>query len=221
MGATEIVHGDFLTGHGPNDIGTRDEQVGGPFHLVHEVRECRGVHRTPGTRAHDHRDLGYHARRTDVSFEDASIPVEPEHALLDPSPARVLETDDGRPRVHGEVHDLADLVGDDLAQAPTETGEVLGEDEDAAPVDGAPPGDDCVTERSLLPDPEVRLVVLDERVDLLERPFVEQHFDALARRQLSGIVLPFDGPLVVGLERLLAKGTKPLDVLLGAHRPSR
>ena len=74
-------------------------------------------------------------------------------------------------------------------ERPAEDGEVLAEDEDQSTVDGAVAGDDAVAE-----DRVVRTAVAtgDERVELDERPGVEQQVEPLARRQLAGGVLPLD-----------------------------
>ena len=90
------------------------------------------------------------------------------------APAGVVEADDGRADLQGEVHDLADLLGVGLGEAAAEDGEVLGEDEDEAAVDAAVAGDDAVAGNLLLGHAEVEAAVLDELVELLEGALVEE-----------------------------------------------
>ena len=49
-------------------------------------------------------------------------------------------------------------------------------------------GDEAVARRALLLHAEIRAAVGDELVELLEGAFIEQQRDALARRQLAGLV---------------------------------
>src|SRR6185312_6040192 len=53
--------------------------------------------------------------------------------------------------------------------------------------------------------------VLDEHVELLERPLVEQEFDALARGQLAALVLGLDAGLAAAQARLLAPLLQPVE----------
>ncbi len=56
----QLLHGDFLAGHGLDDLGAGDEEVGGFLHLEDEVGDRRGVDGTTGTRPHDDGDLRDH-----------------------------------------------------------------------------------------------------------------------------------------------------------------
>ena len=54
----------------------------------------------------------------------------------------------------GEVHHLADLLGERFAERAAEHGEILREEKDLAAVDGRASGDDAVAEKLLLVQPE-------------------------------------------------------------------
>ncbi|CAB4833436.1 unannotated protein [freshwater metagenome] len=77
-------------------------------------------------------------------MEDAAVAGKADHTLLDTGTSAVVEPDDGRAHLEGEVHQLVDLLGEHLAEGATEYGEVLAEDEHLAAVDGAPAGDHTV-----------------------------------------------------------------------------
>ena len=98
-------------------------------------------------RPHDQPDLRDHARALDVAHEDVAVGAERDDALLDPRAARVVDADHRAADLGGQVHDLAHLLGHDLAQRAAEDGEVLGEDADPAAVDRAVAGDDRVAPR--------------------------------------------------------------------------
>ena len=87
----------------------------------------------------------------------------------------------GAPDLRGEVHHLADLLGEGAREAAAEDGEVLREEEDQAAVDLAVAGDHAVARDLLLVHPEVGAAVDDEAVGLDEGAGVEQQLDALAR----------------------------------------
>ena len=78
----------------------------------------------------------------DVAPEDLGA-GEGDHAL-DAGPTGVVDADARHPHLQRQVHDLADLLGHDLAQGAAEDGEVLGEQADPAPADGAVAGDHAV-----------------------------------------------------------------------------
>ena len=99
------------------------------------------------------------------------------------APAPSLRPMTGAPTDEGEVHDLVDLLGEHLAERAAEDGEVLGEHEDLAAVDRAPPGDDTVGVGALL-DAALVGPVAGEHVELVERALVEQVLDALAGEHL-------------------------------------
>ena len=70
--------------------------------------------------------------------------------------------------------------------------EVPAEDEDKAPVDGAVSRDHAVAGDVLAIQAELRRPVRHERVQLDERPWVQQQVQALSRGQLAERVLPLD-----------------------------
>ena len=109
----------------------------------------------------------------------------------------------GQPVFMREVHDLADLLAEDLAERPAEDGEVLAEDADLAAVHGAVAGDDAVAVRAAVLHVEVVGAVSGQGVDLDERTLVEQRRDAFARRHLALGVLLVDGPLRSGVDGLV------------------
>src|SRR5581483_2161016 len=114
-----------------------------------------------------------------------------------------------------EVHHLADLLGEHLAQRPAEHGEVLREDEHPAPEDRPVAGDDSVAVRAPLHHPEVRLAVAHVAVELDEGAGVAQLLGALAREQPTLVPPPLDGLLAAGVERLAAQLGEPGELLLG------
>ena len=147
----------------------------------------------------------------DVALEDLPVGVEGHHPLLDPGPARVLEADERGTVLHGQVHDLADLLAHGLAQAPAEHREVLGEHEGGAAVDGAPPGDHGVPGGSALLDAEPVGLVADQGVYLAERSRVEEGGEALPGGRLAR------WGALVRLRRLAPQFPQVLDAFLCAH----
>src|SRR5262249_55488884 len=148
-----------------------------------------------GAGTHDQRDLRDHARAEHVAQEDVAVAAERDDALLDARARAVVEPDHGRTDLGGEVHDLADLLGEGAREAAAEDREVLREDEDAAPLDEPVAGDHAVTGDLLLRHAEVGAAVRHELVDLDEAARVEEQLDALPRRQLSAPVLALDAVL--------------------------
>ena len=115
----------------------------------------------------------------------------------------------GAPILHGQVHDLADLLGVGLRERAAEDGEVLGEDVDQAAVDAAVAGDDAVARDLLLVHAEVGAAVDDELVDLVEAARIEQELDALAGGHLALLVLALASPGRRRLRRRLRAAATP------------
>ena len=177
-GAAQLLERDLLVGHRPDHVGPGHEHVGGVLDHEHEVGDGRRVDRAARARPHDGRDLRHHARGQGVAQEDVGVAGQRDHALLDPRAARVVEADDRGARLHGEVHDLADLPRVGLGERAAEDREVLGEHEDRPAVDAPRAGHHPVARDALLVHAEVAALVDDEAVHLGERALVEQQLDA-------------------------------------------
>jgi hypothetical protein len=156
-----------------------------------------------GARAHDQADLRDDARGVNVAAEDLAIQAEGDDALLDARAAGVVDADDRATGLHRQVHDLDDLLAEDLTERAAEDREVLGEDAHGATVDGAVAGDDAVAVGPVAVLPEVAGAVPGQAVQLDEAVLVEELEDALARGLLSLGMLLFDGPLGAGVQQLV------------------
>jgi hypothetical protein len=218
--------------HRLDDVGAGDEHVARPLDHQDEVGDGGRIHRTAGTRPHDGADLRDDAARERVPQEDVGVARERLDALLDARAAGVVEPDDRRARLHGEIHHLADLRGVRRAERSSEHREILREHEDAAALHGAVARHDAVAEDLLILHPEVRAAMRDEPVELDEAARVEQQVDSLARRELAGGVLllasvlaaPFQcfgvARVELGEEAGLAFGHRDARVPQGASRVS-
>ena len=113
--AAEILERHLLAGHGLHHVGAGDEHVRRALDHEDEVGDRRRVDRAAGAGAHHQRDLRHDAGRLHVPPEDLRVPGERDDALLDPRAARVVDPDHRAAELHRQVHDLADLLGEDLA----------------------------------------------------------------------------------------------------------
>jgi hypothetical protein len=131
----------------------------------------------------------------DVAPEDLAVEPQRDDTLLDARATGVVEADHRAADLHREVHDLDDLLAEDLAQGPAEDREVLREHRHRAPVDRAVARDDPVAVGAVLVLAEGHRAVPSVLVHLDEGPLVEEHLDTLARRLLPPGVLLLDCPL--------------------------
>ena len=115
--------------------------------------------------------------------------AERQHAFLDPRAARVVQADDGRAKIHREIHDLHDLRGVGFGKRSAEDREVLREGEHLAAVNQTMPGDDTVAGDDLAGHAEVEAAVRDEPVEFFEGARIEEEIDPFAGREFSRIVL--------------------------------
>jgi len=162
----ERLEVDLLARDRLDHIRAGDEHVRGLLHHEDEVGDRRGVDRAARARPHDQRDLRDHPGALDVAHEDVPVGAERDDALLDARAARVVDADDRAADLRGEVHDLAHLLGHDLAERAAEDREVLGEDADAAALDRPVPRDHRVAPSAVLLHVEVDRAVADEGVEL-------------------------------------------------------
>ena len=171
--ATELLFGHFFVRHRFQDVGTGHEHVARVPDHDREVGDRRGVDRAAGARAHDCGDLRHDARRQRVPQKNIRVAGKRQDAFLNPRPARIVQADNRRPDLDGQIHDLHDLGGVGFRERSAEHREVLGEREDLAAVNQPVAGDDAVAGDDLIFHPEVTAPMGDELVDLFERPGIE------------------------------------------------
>ena len=220
-GAAEVLEADVLAGDRLHHLRAGDEHVRGLLDHHHEVGDRRRIHRTAGARPHHQRDLRNHAGGAHVAGEDVGVSGQRDHALLDPRAARVVDSDDGTAVSHRHVHDLDDLLGKGFSQGAAEDSEVLREHEHPTTFDSAVPSDHAVAVRPVLHHAEVRAAMLDKRIQLDERPRIEQRLDALAGEQLALRSLAFHRGRSGGVQRLLAQPSRGLRGVRGLYARSR
>ena len=133
------------------------------------------------------------------------------------APAPSLSPIDRRADLEREVHQLVDLLGEHLAERAAEHGEVLGEHEHLAALDGAPAGDHAVGVRALL-EPGGVGAVPGEQVEFVERAVVEEVLDPLAGEHLALLVLALDRARRPGVERLLLPLLEVVEFVLHRRR---
>ena len=213
--AAELLEAHVLAGDRLHDVGAGDEHVRGLLDHEHEVGDRGRVDGAARARPHHERDLRNDAGRLHVAPEDLRVAGERDDALLDPRTARVVDPDDRAAVLHGQVHDLADLLREHLRERPAEHGEVLREDEHLAAEDRPVAGDDGVAPRAVLAHLELDLAVADEAVELDERARIEELLEPLAREELAALALPRDVLLARRMERLLAQLLEPAELRLG------
>src|SRR5690606_15452912 len=188
----KLLVGDDLVGDRLHHVRAGHEHVARVAHHVDEVGHRRRIDGTAGAGAHYHADLWHRARGLYVAPEDFGIAAERRHALLDTGAAGIVQTDHRRPVLHGEVHDLANLLGMGLAQRAAEHGEILAEDVDHAAVDRAPAGYYAVAGDHRVGHAEIGRAVSDEHVVFFKAARIEQDVQAFAGRQLALAMLCVD-----------------------------
>src|SRR5262249_57544445 len=110
--------------------------------------------------------------------------------------------------------------GGGLRKGGWERGKIVGEGEEGAAVDRAPAGDDAIAGNPALVHAELGRAVLHEHVELLERAFVHQELEPLARGELAALVLRFDARLAAAGARAPAAFFELVeDVLHGRASP--
>src|SRR4029079_9816217 len=105
--------------------GTGDEHVRRPLDHEYEIGDRGRIDGTTRTWAHHQRDLRDHSGALDVAPEDLGVARERNDAFLDARAARVVDADHRATELQRQLHHLADLRGEALAESPAEDSEVL------------------------------------------------------------------------------------------------
>ena len=120
----------------------------------------------------------------------------------------------GHAHAQRQIHHLADLLGEHLAQRPAEHRKILREQADRPAIDRAVAGDHAIAERPALLHAEGAGAVNRKGIQFDKRAGIEQRINPLARSQLAARALAL-GCLWVGGARLLAAAAQLLDPFLG------
>src|SRR5258708_9676427 len=217
LGATQLLEADLLAGGHLDHVGTGDEHVADFLDHQDEVGHRRAVDSAPRARPDDQGELGDHAAVVDVASEDIGVARQADDALLDPRPAGVVDSQAGAAGLGGPIHDLDDLLGEDLAEAATEGGGVMREDRHLASIDVAIAGDHAVSRDPLVGHVEVLVAMERKSVELHEGARVEQLVDPLPSGKLALVVLLLERG-DVALDRVVAPFAEQVAALLaGAH----
>ena len=203
-GAAQFLGRDFFVRHGLHHLRAGHEHVAAVLDHEDEVGHGRRIHRAAGAGAHDQADLRDHAAGHHVALEHVGVAAERGHAFLDACAARIVQADHRCANLHRLVHHLADLLGMGFGEGAAKHREVLAEHEHQPAVDHAVADHHAIARDLLILHAEVDAAVLDEHVPFLERAFVEQQLDALARRQLALFVLGVDALLPAAQAREFA-----------------
>ena len=215
--AAQFLGTHFFVRHGLHHLRAGDEHVRTVFDHEDEVSQRRGIHRTPGRRAHDYADLRHHTAGQHVALEHFGVTTERCHTLLNTRATRIVQADHRSADLHGLVHDLANLLGMRLRQRAAVHGEILAEHKNQAPVDHPVTGHHTVAGDCVLGHAEIGAAVLDEHVPFFEGTFIEQNLQAFARGELALGVLRVNAPLPAALARPFALGFELFKNLLHVY----
>jgi hypothetical protein len=164
--ATQFLFADLFVRHSLDDVRPSDEHIATVPHHDHEIRNGWRVDRSTGAGPHD--GLRFEGRRpTPEYFGERCLHIRPGHyAFLNACAARVVQADDRRAHLHGEIHDLADFLCIGLGERAAEDSEVLSEDINQPALNASVTGDDTVAGHLLLLHPEVLAAMRHELVEV-------------------------------------------------------
>ena len=188
-GAADLLHRDALARHRLDHLRAGDEHLRVPRH-DDEVHQRRRIGGAAGARAGDDRDLRHDAGQQHVAIEHLAVAGERVDALLDAGTAGVLEADQRRAVAGGVVLRPYDLARVHLAERAAHHQEVLAERRHLAAVDVAGADDDAVLRDVAVGHAEGGAAVADVRAVFLERLFLQQAGQTLARGE-QAFCMPF------------------------------
>ena len=186
--ATEFLLGDFLVRDRLDDVGAGNEHIRGVASHEDEIGDGGRVDGATRARAHDGADLWDDSAGQRVAEENIGVARERRDAFLNTRAAGIVEADDRSSGAHGEVHNLADFLGVRFRERTAEDSKVLRENINQTAIDAAETGNKAVASGTLLLHAKIDAAMTDKFVELLEGALVQKKMNALARRELPGLV---------------------------------
>ncbi|MPM76642.1 hypothetical protein SDC9_123641 [bioreactor metagenome] len=180
-----------------------------PRLLHHEnvVCQCWAVDRSACRGTHDDRQLGNDAARYGVPVENLPVTVQCVYRFLNPRSAAIVDADDGRAILHGQIHNLADLVCMFLAETASKDGEVLAEDIDSTTVNLSIARHNAITRDGVALKTKTMATMGDQLVEFDKGPFIKKLRDTIAR-----CPLPLRSLLLYGLRSTALLGLGALAI---------
>jgi len=188
----QILEGDLFVSDGLDHFGSRDEHMARLLDHEGKVRQSRGIDSSSCAGTHNNRDLWDNARCQRIAEENIGITAKGHDAFLNARAARIVDPDDGRAVLQGQVLDLGDLGGMSLAKGPTHDGEILGKDVDQPAADRTIARDHPITQGDALAHAKIAHMVCGQGIQLLEAALVQQRGDALSSGHLAFFMLLFN-----------------------------
>ncbi len=195
QGAAQLLMGNLLARHRFDNVGASDIHLAGAPHHEGEIGDGRGVYGSSSGGPHDDGDLRDDARGQGVSLEDLAVSRQAVYPFLNAGATGIVETYCRGTVFHGQVHDLADLLGNCLRQGAAHDGEILGEDKDRSTAYSSVTGYNGIAGVPTLCQTEIRSPVQDKGVQLFEGARVQKKGNAFAGGELAPGVLLLDALL--------------------------
>ena len=171
---SQLLVADYLAGYVLNDVWAGKKHAADAFRHKNEIGNGRGIDSSPRTRAQNGRELGNDSGINGVAVEDAGISILSVDALLNASPAGVVDPDQGSSHFGSQVHDFYDFRGMSFSQGPAQNGEVLGKNEDLAALNGPVTRNDPVVGGLQLIHSEELAPMVDEHIGFHKALRVQQ-----------------------------------------------
>ena len=199
VGAAELFGGDDLAGNGLYYVRSGYEHLAGLLHHEDEVRKSRGIHRAARAGSHYYAYLRNDAGGLGVVVEYAAVACQSVNAFLDAGSAGVVYAYHRSAGLKSSLLSHCDLSRVHLAQRSAHYRKVLRSSVDGASVYLSVAGDHAFARSVFVLHTEVGAAMAHEHSGLLEGAGVEELFETLSCRHLSGLVLLVDEPLAAAV----------------------
>jgi len=189
--AAQVINRNLLARHGLDNFRPGQEHIALAGH-DDEIGQSRRIHCAACARTKNDGNLRDDAGRFDVTHEHFAVSSQAAHAFLNTGAARVTQADAGNTGFQRLVHDAGNFLRLHFGERAAQHREILCINGNATTVDLTETGDNGITDETLFIETKCSQVMRRHHTDFLERPFVEQKIDPLARRQFAACVLRVD-----------------------------
>ncbi|MNX87926.1 hypothetical protein D3C86_1198780 [compost metagenome] len=169
---TQFFAGYIFMRYGFYHVWSGYEHIRRMLYHQDEIGNSRRIYRTAGTRPHDRRQLRNYTRSLYIAIEDIGIATKRNYSFLDTRTTTVVQSDHRSAVLHGQIHDLTDLLCLRFGKAATEYCKVLREDVNQSSVYRTITRYHTITQVLFIFHAEVCATVLHKHTDLLKRTLI-------------------------------------------------
>ena len=196
----------FFCRNGFDNSRARDEHLAGVLYHVDKVRDSRAVYSTASAGPHDNGNLRDNAGSSRVAEEDTAVTGQSIYSFLNARTTGIVNTDTGSTHLHGQIHDLPNLMCMLFTQRTAFNGKILCVSINQTAINRTITGHDTFAGQVFLFLTEVGAAMFHKHIQFNESTFIEQFGDTFTGCLFAFRMLFFNAGLAAALHDMFFFG---------------